>query len=238
MCLSQGDTVNLVNVWRESDTGREHGANGLVRIAMRIMAIVANSACTERVFSKFGTVHTKIRNRMHPDKARKMTLLKMDIVQTYGAPPRGRKRKHSDDDDDEETSVQAPANQSETAPANSPTSTSSDSPNSANDSESDDSIPSFSNVVQNLIEESADSSPTDLPSSSTRTTTIADSESRLLKNLFQFPTPSNPSPASLKYMQMYWPKGEAHLRIEEEYQELLNEEERAENLAAAAPDNA
>jgi hypothetical protein len=37
-------------------------------------------------------------------------------------------------------------------------------------------------------------------------------------------------------MEKYWAKGEAHLRIEEEYQELLNEEDRADNLAAA--DNA
>jgi len=203
------------------------------------MAIVANSACTERVFSKFGAVHTKLRNRMHPDKARKMTLLKMDISQTYGAPPRGRKRKLSDDDDDE-TSAQAPVNRTETAPAmpaNASTPTASESPeNSTNDSESDDSIPSFSNVVQSLIQDSADSASADLPSSSTTTTQPADSESRLLKNLFQYPTPSEPSPVSLKYMEKYWAKGEAHLRIEEEYQELLNEEDHADNLAAA--DNA
>jgi hypothetical protein len=32
-------------------------------------------------------------------------------------------------------------------------------------------------------------------------------------------------------MEKYWTKGEDHLRVEEEYQELLNEEEQADTSA-------
>jgi hypothetical protein len=168
------------------------------------MAMVANSACTERVFSKFGAVHTKVRNRMHPEKVRKMTLLKMDIVQTYGPPPRSRKRKFGDDDG---TLTSSPPDQP--TPTNQSTSATTSTETSSNnsDSDSDDSIPTFSDVVQGLIQDSDSDEPTAHPPS-----TFRGHESRLLKNIFQYPTPSEPSPASLKFMNKYWAKGEDHLR--------------------------
>jgi hypothetical protein len=140
---------------------------------MCIMAIVANLACTERIFSKFGAVHTKIHNRMHPDKVRKMTLLKMDISHTYGPPPRSHKRKFGDD---EGTLSQSPPDQSTSS-----TETDVDA--------SDNSIPTFSNVVEGLIQDTSNE-----PAESDGSPAFQGREARLLKNLFQYPTASEPSP--------------------------------------------
>ncbi|EPQ49944.1 hypothetical protein GLOTRDRAFT_23281, partial [Gloeophyllum trabeum ATCC 11539] len=69
--------VNLVALWRQFDTDVKNGRNGLVKLAMRILSIVPNSAATERSFSDFGAVQTKQRNRLGIEKARQSVLVKV-----------------------------------------------------------------------------------------------------------------------------------------------------------------
>lgn len=42
--------------------------------------MVPNSAATERVFSLFGIVHTKLRNRLDKEKVRKQVLVQVDTA--------------------------------------------------------------------------------------------------------------------------------------------------------------
>ncbi|KAH7905707.1 hypothetical protein BJ138DRAFT_1130350 [Hygrophoropsis aurantiaca] len=66
---------------------------------MRLLNIVPNSAAT--IFSHFGIIHTKPRNRLSPEKVKPrltpvdltVSLLKTDIVATYGAHPSSNSRK-------------------------------------------------------------------------------------------------------------------------------------------------
>jgi len=59
------------------DRGENTGRNSLVKLAMRIFAIVANSAGCERVFSEFGITHTKRRNKLNPKKVHQMAIVGM-----------------------------------------------------------------------------------------------------------------------------------------------------------------
>ncbi|KAJ7745030.1 hypothetical protein B0H14DRAFT_2406790, partial [Mycena olivaceomarginata] len=45
---------DLLCIWEQLDTGEPNGHNGLVKLAIWILSIVANSAGSERGFSKFG----------------------------------------------------------------------------------------------------------------------------------------------------------------------------------------
>ncbi|OJA10607.1 hypothetical protein AZE42_11799 [Rhizopogon vesiculosus] len=59
---------------------------------MHILFIVPNSAATERIFSQFGVIHTKLRNRLHLEKVRKQALVKSNTIAQHGS-LRQRKRK-------------------------------------------------------------------------------------------------------------------------------------------------
>ncbi|THU98904.1 hypothetical protein K435DRAFT_720273, partial [Dendrothele bispora CBS 962.96] len=94
--------VNLVHVWREFEvednvSRTSNGANGMVRMAMRVLSMVPNSAPTERIFSRFGSIHTKIRNRLGAQKVRKMTILGTQIERTYGSASHHQKRNFGND---------------------------------------------------------------------------------------------------------------------------------------------
>lgn len=78
-------------MWRGIDTNDVSGANALVKFALRVFAIVPNSAGVERLFSMLGIVHTKHRNRLGVQKSRKIVLVKADINRTYGT---GRQEQH------------------------------------------------------------------------------------------------------------------------------------------------
>lgn len=79
------------------DTNDSTGANALVKFALRLFAIVPNSAGVERLFSMLGIVVTKHRNRLGVEKARKVVLVKADINRVYGT---GRQEQHRDFDAD------------------------------------------------------------------------------------------------------------------------------------------
>ncbi|KAH9954167.1 ribonuclease H-like domain-containing protein [Lactifluus volemus] len=89
MFEKQKRKVNLVRVWEGMDTqipaGQKQGWNCLVKLAVHILSIVANSAGCERVSSEMGIVQTKYRSRLGLDKVRKTALIQMDIKRHHVA---------------------------------------------------------------------------------------------------------------------------------------------------------
>ncbi|KAJ7697906.1 ribonuclease H-like domain-containing protein, partial [Mycena rosella] len=75
--------VSVVKVWEQLDTGEPNGRNGLVKLAVWVLSIVANSAGSERGFSKFGLFLTKLRSQLSIQKVRKMTTVDMDLKRQH-----------------------------------------------------------------------------------------------------------------------------------------------------------
>ncbi|EJD34657.1 hypothetical protein AURDEDRAFT_41180, partial [Auricularia subglabra TFB-10046 SS5] len=109
--------VDLIRLWREwtpicdeddSDSTMDMpttGAGRLALLATRILAMVPNSTSVERIFSLFGIIHTKHRNRLSKHKVRKQTLIRVDTARKFSSGVR-QKRKFgamSDDEDDDAT---------------------------------------------------------------------------------------------------------------------------------------
>ena len=81
--IKQGQEVNPVEIWEGIDTHEETGCNCLMKLAIHILSIVANSAGCERAFSHMGLVHTGIRSKLGVDKVRKTTMVGMDIKRVH-----------------------------------------------------------------------------------------------------------------------------------------------------------
>jgi hypothetical protein len=75
--------VNPIDVWEGIDTHEEQGRNRLVKLALHILSVIANSAGCERAFSHMGLVHTAIRSKLGVDKVRKTTIVGMDIKRSH-----------------------------------------------------------------------------------------------------------------------------------------------------------
>lgn len=55
-----------VNILAVDPSVIHNGHAGVAQLAVRILSVVPNSAGCERIFSLFGNIHTKLRNRLHP----------------------------------------------------------------------------------------------------------------------------------------------------------------------------
>ncbi|KAJ7663381.1 ribonuclease H-like domain-containing protein, partial [Mycena polygramma] len=75
--------VNVVKVWDQLDTGATNGRNGLVKLAIWVLSIVANSAGSERGFSKFNIFLTKLRNQLALQKVRKMNTVDTSLKRRH-----------------------------------------------------------------------------------------------------------------------------------------------------------
>ncbi|KAJ7753324.1 ribonuclease H-like domain-containing protein, partial [Mycena maculata] len=75
--------VNVAKVWEQLDTGEANGRNGLVKLEIWILSIIANSAGSERGYSKFGLFLTKLRSQLSIQKVRKMTTVDMDLKRQH-----------------------------------------------------------------------------------------------------------------------------------------------------------
>ena len=73
--------MNLIHIWQNVDQIRiglhnedapdgqtNNGRSGFIQLAIHILSIVLNSAATEQLFSQFGIIHTKLRNRLSVEK--------------------------------------------------------------------------------------------------------------------------------------------------------------------------
>jgi hypothetical protein len=76
--IPQKKTVDLVWIWKQLEGESCTGRSGFIKLAIRILAILPNSAGAERVFSVFGLTHTKHRNRLEPQKVHDATTVRMD----------------------------------------------------------------------------------------------------------------------------------------------------------------
>ncbi|THU84866.1 hypothetical protein K435DRAFT_869853 [Dendrothele bispora CBS 962.96] len=245
----RGGYVHLVKLWRdfeiEDSTGSEcsNGVNGMVRLAMRILSIVPNSASTERVLSRFGSIHTKSRNRLHAEKVRSMTIVAQQIERTHGIASSSRYSKQNlGNDVDVTTPSPSPIVPSITAttveddieralqeidrqPKDNDMSVENlprhdDScPDDDIMGDVEDTLQSFDAVAQELIENvSLDDSE---PLYNDETQGIPESE-YLLENLFRFPSSQSPQPASLVFMMEFWTKGEEVMRADIQLHEQLS----------------
>ncbi|KAJ7484268.1 ribonuclease H-like domain-containing protein, partial [Mycena latifolia] len=76
--IPQKKTVDLVWIWRQLKGESCTGRSGFIKLAIRILSILPNSAGAEHVFSMFGLTHTKHRNRLEPQKVHDATTVRMD----------------------------------------------------------------------------------------------------------------------------------------------------------------
>jgi len=99
--VSQNAPLDLQLIWSRIDRGVNHGRNGLVKLAVHIFSVVANSAGCERVFSSFGITHTKLRNKLTPEKVHKSAVVGMEIkrvLEENGLARNRKKRKFGGDE--------------------------------------------------------------------------------------------------------------------------------------------
>ncbi|KIM74770.1 hypothetical protein PILCRDRAFT_92459 [Piloderma croceum F 1598] len=79
MHASKDSPLDLVLIWTYIDTDCLTGHNRLVKLAIHILSVIANSAGCKRVFSDFGLIHTKPRNKLSVENVHKTSTLKMDL---------------------------------------------------------------------------------------------------------------------------------------------------------------
>lgn len=231
----QGTDVDLISVWRPFDSREENGPNGLVRLAMRVLSIVPNSAATERIFSKMGAVHTKARNRQHAEKVRKIVILKEDTNERWGV--KARKRKFGDIEDVSESPSTSDFTEGTTTAATIPSSTNTSSTNTSATNAiagEDTHSANFHTFAQELVEEAAadDRIPVDSDSTNCSPTStahplpndISEKEGLLLRNLFFLPDSSARVPSSLVDLTAFWDRGAKNLETEVTYNESFHRE--------------
>lgn len=63
--------VTPVNWWKSL----KHLDSETVEVIISLLTAVASSAGVERIFSSFGLIHSKLRNRLGPEKAGKLVFL-------------------------------------------------------------------------------------------------------------------------------------------------------------------
>jgi hypothetical protein len=66
--IEQNRPLDLVLIWTQIDTGTPTSRNSIVKLAIHILSVIANSAGTEHAFSDFSITHTKHRNKLNPEK--------------------------------------------------------------------------------------------------------------------------------------------------------------------------
>ncbi|THH15178.1 hypothetical protein EUX98_g9503 [Antrodiella citrinella] len=80
---NSGTPIDIVSIWTAMDDHSDSGRNNFIKLAIRILSVVTNSASAEHVFSQMGLTHTRLRNRFKPLKVHKMVMLKMDLKRRY-----------------------------------------------------------------------------------------------------------------------------------------------------------
>ncbi|KAI0309443.1 ribonuclease H-like domain-containing protein, partial [Amylostereum chailletii] len=220
-------TADLVEIWRrllpvpdacsptDPPPPPPDGADGLAYLGAYLMSITPNTASTEREFSKFGIIHTPLRNRLSHDTVRKMTMVNHDTAQKYPMPSRGEsKRKHGEEEPSRSEPQSTQGQQTDDS--------------SAHDSV-DPLSQTFNDVALNLMVEADDApgvsdevldsmeAPEDLPSNTTpsqpslsiRITIppeLSEKRAKMLRNLFSFPsrTSSFSAKASFTVLDAFW----------------------------------
>jgi hypothetical protein len=105
--LLQGQPIDLVTIWSLMDDG----GNGIAKLAIRILSVIANSGACECTFSDFGIILTKIRNVLSVEKVHKTNTVRMDIRRRHTAlglvPKQGKQKLGNDDDEPQDPEAEA-----------------------------------------------------------------------------------------------------------------------------------
>ncbi|ETW84645.1 hypothetical protein HETIRDRAFT_48430 [Heterobasidion irregulare TC 32-1] len=107
-CKKEGKELDVVRVWHALEDEKAgpdfNGHQGLIKLAIRLLSIIVNSAGSERSFTKFGNIHTKLHNRQSTSSMHKITTVHIDIERDHANSKHQRlKRKFSDVDGKEST---------------------------------------------------------------------------------------------------------------------------------------
>ncbi|CDO78287.1 hypothetical protein BN946_scf184674.g9 [Trametes cinnabarina] len=86
----KGMYIDVVELWSRIDRSNDTlavcpGRNGIVKLAIRILSVTANSAGVECAFSDFGRTHTKGRSRLSPEVVHNTAMLRMDLRREHAA---------------------------------------------------------------------------------------------------------------------------------------------------------
>ena len=92
----------------------DDNSQGIVKLAIRIYSVIANSGANECNFGDFGNIQTKLHNRLSIEKTYKTNIVRMDIACEHtrlGLTTSRGKRKlgHNDEPSDTPKTVAAPA---------------------------------------------------------------------------------------------------------------------------------
>ncbi|KAJ7468182.1 ribonuclease H-like domain-containing protein, partial [Mycena latifolia] len=104
--------IDVIWLWKQMEGTIWTGRSGFVKLAIRILSMLPNSAGPERAFSVFGITHTKHRNRLDPQKVHDATIVRMDRQKAHiaaGLVPERKSRRFSlaDDEAEEEAATNA-----------------------------------------------------------------------------------------------------------------------------------
>ncbi|KAG8723267.1 hypothetical protein FRC09_004049 [Ceratobasidium sp. 395] len=80
---AEGREVDILEVWQQLDDHSFRGRNWLVKLAVRVLSVVANSAGCERLFSQMGRIHTKYRSRLDLQCVRNTVVLKNALMRPH-----------------------------------------------------------------------------------------------------------------------------------------------------------
>ncbi|KAL1672232.1 ribonuclease H-like domain-containing protein [Schizophyllum commune] len=196
-----------------------NGIAGMAQLAMTLLSVVPNSASVERIFSLFGIIHSKHRNRQSPEKVRKSAVLRQDTLERFGRPSNRRKRQFTAMEDVELRP---------SAASSSPPSTQAPEDATARPTPSGE----FGRVAQDLIEE-ADEDRRDADARSAAQALaradaeregrvindLPDGQNRLLANLFAYPHPDDKVSYSYTVLEEFWTIGKDGVDAEVSYNE-------------------
>ncbi|KAG0701711.1 hypothetical protein DFH29DRAFT_805946, partial [Suillus ampliporus] len=199
--------VNLVQLWFDSTTGSPpNGVSGLIHLAMHILSVVPNSAAMERVFSQFGIIHMKLRNRLSPDKVRKQALIWSDTIAQHGS-LHNRKWKFVDDDNSDDE-----CNLNSGQPTLCDTTASSLASDEVHHSHSF--LPAVRELIEDVDDEVANS--TDYGNDS-------NPDSLFLENLFHYLSPSDTESFTVTELADFWARCEHSFGVEVTFHDQLAE---------------
>lgn len=96
--------LDLVAIWKRI----QRQGDIFVELAIHILTIIANTAATERNFSQFGIIHSKLRNRLKVAKIHKTAMVKAELRREHegaGLVASRKKRKLGLDDEPSDEAV-------------------------------------------------------------------------------------------------------------------------------------
>jgi hypothetical protein len=243
--------VDPVDIWEGIDTQLDGGRNSIVKLAIHILSIIANSAGCERAFSHMGLVHTGIRSQLGVEKVRKTTMVGMDIKRSHSDAGllRPRKSRNFDISDGDGGSNPTDTEIGEFEDVLEYADLARDLIASAaadvdSDSDDDDDLPITPVTIpaQGMARPTRHSTTANsqaIPAASAPAPARPPAQSRrtatgkiTLENLFIYPTPGAPSNG----IDLFWSGGIKNLETEMELHEILNAAQASDNIGVSQPD--